>query len=722
MSLPLTHYCRFRLYGLFFIFLLAPSIGKAFNTIDCKKSLRLFGQTGIEMESEFDHYFTLSQAVVEHSETTTGTLAPLLAAHEIPWPLVKYLEAAGGAKKTREVILALRWKSLPSALRVEILDDLHAQKMSRGRTLRELLPHLSPVDVEAVRSQIPALAKLSFEAAYNEIFKLTVEEVPTEVLAILAERDPHAFLADLPLALPLAELTIPFILPPDEYRPSSAFDRCTQYLRLREKLGGDQPKLKDLSPQLQADFLEVMGGDEVRNHRESMSNRQLAFTAGAMEVTDETVVSPAFLEWKTQMTALGLDWRKQNMRGVPKNVAADLLRHFGIARMLERRRKIRGHEEWNQDRSLFGLRPPSNVVVDFVAPTTLFGKFYPVGRHRVFTGALFEPLVENLSEEARPSHGLELKLRAGRQEGLSTSQVIESTWKLQALMGMQPTSLHAHVVDEMSAKASVPAALEMERRLGLIEAFRLVEQGEPIEVREEDGIHTFGPTSPQYYGPRVRKMLNTVIHAGKWVPRQKGHVDFRGPDVYGAGPNGRPNVGFDFRTVSADHYWPELAPIVDRVQSKMKDPNYGIPMDAWNAWYRHHYGESSDERGQALIDLQWNRELPQLLKALKPELKQVVTPHLIDRIQSLIALKDGSLSQSNLEVKLLLQDWSREPTLYGKSDVIKQVEVAQLNALRQLQEGRNPTAVVRDFVVVSGLRKIVTESFGARYVKVDGVR
>jgi hypothetical protein len=699
------------MYGsiLFFFLALTSLSSPATETSPhCLASVRQLSDTGIEMETELDHYMTLSRAVIELSTTPTGTLAPILAGHPAPKALLTYLENKG-LPTDRDALLELRWKSLPASLRGDILDELRRQELMQWDQIGAFLPSLELANLRQFQGKVPALKDIDpnkFDEAFR---KLPSQAVPDDVLETLARENPSLFFSEVALPAAQGEIPIPEYINWRHFPQSRSLDRVSKFLQDRRDSASASPSaltLKQLTPSLQADFLELWGAEGTSTQRDMASERRMGITEEFFEGSVAALNAPEFLQWKKNLSEEGLSWTRY-LRRLPPKIATEILLHYGVRRFIEKKRNVLGRFIWNDNRSIPGLLPPPHVVAHFSAPTSLFGKTYPPGRHRVPTATLFEPLVETLGPSTLPSDGLELKLRAGYREGLLPSQVVDDTWKLQELMGLERTGFHTHVVGELSSSIEPSKVLELERRLGLLSAFSYIENREPIsQLKDSSGINLFGPPRSERYRDHVRTLLNLNRVPGSAIPEHKTFVDFRGTDVYGVGPHGKPNGGYDFRVIAPDRTWPILAPLLDRVQTLLRTPHFGIRSD-----------EGSLRTAEQFEQLLWNRELPELLIALPQSIRSAITPELENRFSNWCEEPKTAREEQHLEVKLLLQDWSLEPTLQAHPEKLNRIKRYQLKALKALEEGALPLETTRQFLIQSGLRRHITESIGAKYVE-----
>lgn len=348
------------------------------------------------------------------------------------------------------------------------------------------------------------------------------------------------------------------------------------------------------------------------------------------------------------------------------------------------------------DRSLPIVKVKDKATADFRAQTLFEG-------HLVDGGPIVVPLkpfFRDGIERAAPVGGaraVELHYRSEQSAGralLDGRRLIEG-------IGFRVPGLHQHV--PVPFPAWIKADPEFEslrladyyRRLNLFLEMNTVLAGGGIGAIVKKNVTYFGYLTRANLAGVFRYLLNTA--RGRRVTTgsafKMAWIGFWGQDKYDKGDM----IGFESRGLSDYNSMPLLYGFQERMQSGLLTGDYGLKPKAFKRWLKARAAEGTSGQ-DALTAALYQRSWDEILR-------QPQAQGMWSGLQQW--LKD---QEQNQEFKMIFFDWSREPALADRPEVLAAVVKAQTELKTALMAGSRPD--MAKLIFETGLYGALADSLG----------
>jgi hypothetical protein len=358
------------------------------------------------------------------------------------------------------------------------------------------------------------------------------------------------------------------------------------------------------------------------------------------------------------------------------------------------------------NREFVGLKVRDTLTFNFEKTTPLLGEIYAPGKHEVPIGKYFRKVEYKSHSGVKTVSGFELHFRGQRAAG----ELSNDAWQILDLAKIERPSQHVHIVAPMSLeelKNRVLVSTEVAdyyRRLNQsLEMITIMNRNTGIAVRKTiDGTGTnFGPISTEdiktvFDAFNEKNAPTTVVHTGWAGFRGRGYYDK--PDLW----------GIEVRAVSK-----ALPPylhreVLDSVQNAIVSKNFGIPRDELNQWIAQN--SSFKEK---LLHRVWPTGRANSLREGISSLWYTSDANLhLYKAAGFTEEEWKNLTQNNIELNMLVHDWSKDTLLIKRPKLLNQIEVSQKLALESLKAGAPAKEVMRKFLKDSELYTSTLNSIG----------
>jgi hypothetical protein len=356
---------------------------------------------------------------------------------------------------------------------------------------------------------------------------------------------------------------------------------------------------------------------------------------------------------------------------------------------LRRRRK----SFW-QKRSLPIVQVRDTAVVDFGAQSIFQGSLVQPGPTYVPLKPYFRDGIE-LSGPLSGTDSLEVHYRSIQTAGRA---MLDGRRLVEAL-GFPVAGLHQHVPVPLPDRIKAEPEFESlrlsdyYRRLNLFLEMTDVVSGAGISENRRKGVVFFGYLTRA----RLAGVFRYLRGAGRGRPVKTSDdfkmawIGFWGQDKYD-----KPGmIGFESRALSKNKSVPLMYGFQDRMQLGLLSGDYGMKPDAFKLWLDQRAAEGMSGE-TALTGALYQRSWAEALRS--PEAAGM-SPELSKWLKS---------RRHNQEYKMLFFDWSREPALMGRPEVLDAVRRAQAKAKATLMSGELPD--MSEFILGSGLYDALADS------------
>lgn len=358
------------------------------------------------------------------------------------------------------------------------------------------------------------------------------------------------------------------------------------------------------------------------------------------------------------------------------------------------------------DRRIPGFSVKKRLMLHFDRETVFMGKTYRPGGHLVDVSKAFEKTtVEYIGPfGVKPFAGVELHFRTDDSAGA----VSNDAWTLLDGLGVPRNHQHVHVVAPLPVEAlrrdpdfEAARLADFYRRTNILAEMASIIM-EAAQLRKNEAVDDQG-NKVVIFGnlsmPALKGVARYLSDVGRGIDRplkdayKIAYVGFWGSDKYD-----EPGLyGFEYRAISR-HFEPiQLREFLDQIQRGMLTQDYGIAPETFRRWmarYARDGADAAETMGKTLHTRGWE----ELLASAAPEVRAVVP-------QGMKAPKDHA-------IRMLVNNWSDDPLIFENEPLKRRIVAAQVAGLKKLKEGGNPTAVVADFLVDSGLYEAVSLSLG----------
>jgi len=194
-----------------------------------------------------------------------------------------------------------------------------------------------------------------------------------------------------------------------------------------------------------------------------------------------------------------------------------------------------------------------------------------------------------------------------------------------------------------------------------------------------------------------------------------GWSGFRGSDVYD-----KPGLfGYEIRAVNPDSDRKLFAEFLNTIQWAMETGNWGLEPKKMSEWLQSaRKAKGSKLSVQDALAQQWYDTLPNRTdEKVKIDVPARFAPLFASPQASAAKAEIDSLLPFHEEIQMLFHDWSRDPALFDDPTFLTALAEHQRLAIQALIEDvakpeRDPTEVVKNFLVKSGLYERMARSIG----------
>ena len=401
-------------------------------------------------------------------------------------------------------------------------------------------------------------------------------------------------------------------------------------------------------------------------------------------------------------------WAKKNNLGDPRDIAWDRVPdEFKISLL----RDISKDASFFEDRSIPGMRVKKSIYLNFSQSTRFLGEDYPPGRHKIDASKLLGGAVEYRNPfEVKQVSGVELHFRAKQSAGTTSNDA----WKLLAGLGIARNHQHIHIVSKMPyAKLQedpevMPLVLaDFVRRTNLAaEMLSIVEEGGRIGDTLCQSLLSFGMLKPERLN-KITKFFTDearISNSGK-LNRFLGlaWVTFVAPGKYDD-----PSLwGLEFRSIIESSDPDAYKAILDAIQYKMENDEYGIDPTDMRRWSSARY--ANEIPITAISNEHYNRPWRKLFSGADKKVKKAAGLWFRYKVRL------DAWSSNAYEYKMLIHNWSHDPLWLNAPDSVTQKIIEQqVIALKRLRKGERRKIVMKDFLLNSGLYEKMMESVGVQ--------
>lgn len=380
-----------------------------------------------------------------------------------------------------------------------------------------------------------------------------------------------------------------------------------------------------------------------------------------------------------------------------------------------------------EDRVMAGIKVKDRITLNFPEKMKFLGKTYKPGVHKVNVSKIFGPVEYCCSDFGMKNlAAVELHFRTN----LSSGQVSNDAWKFLDFSGIERSHQHAHTV------AKIPK-LRLKRKPVTTTAimgdfFRRVNlAAEMHDIYFNSGkihsVSSFGFSARViFFDFLKRDVLQGVTKYFADISKGKnpkigddykmGWVGMRGSDKYD-----EPGLwGLEYRAISEESDEKNVKVILDGVQAKMINQDFGITEARMEKWLKQVAKNPSLKRvPEKIADLLYQKDWFDLAELASPKVKDELRSNgLLSNLFTRLNLRKSSIY--NKQLKMLVHDWSKDPLFFDKPGKIRKIEEAQVAALRRIREEvkvhkyNDPVlaGIMQDFFEDSGLMVDVFKSIG----------
>lgn len=366
----------------------------------------------------------------------------------------------------------------------------------------------------------------------------------------------------------------------------------------------------------------------------------------------------------------------------------------------------RDAETFKRDRRIPGIRTNTTVQLRFNAPTKLFGHDYEAGEHTVDLKDTLQSHVE-FADPKTASRVSEIELHVRHHASAGT--VFRDSWTLLDGLGIPRVGLHVHIPailpeQKLYAQTQLQAArmVEFYGRINLIaEMIHIVMHRYPIW----NGKH-FGPALGKKLAHLTQKLLGHNSYASYNREFYRGtyykiaFVGFRGLGTY----THDDLYGFEYRSIIPSDDPNVIAAVLDAIQWSLHKDNYGILPEQIQNW-RKVQGftrEFSSRVAETYYNHDWETVFANAPIEIQPRLS----------FGNRLLLK--FISYRNIEIKMLLHNWSNHPLFFEDRQKQGRILIAQRYALEKVLAMQGLQTAVREFLIDSGLYEWIPGSLGLK--------
>jgi hypothetical protein len=359
------------------------------------------------------------------------------------------------------------------------------------------------------------------------------------------------------------------------------------------------------------------------------------------------------------------------------------------------------------NREFVGLKVRDTITFNFEKTTPLLGEIYAPGKHEVPIGKYFRKVEYKSHSGVQAVSGFELHFRGQRGAG----ELSNDAWEVLDLAKIERPSQHVHIVAPLSLeelkKNRVFLSAEVAdyyRRLNLgLEMITVMNRNTGIAIRQSaDGTAT-------YFGPISGNNIKTVFDAfnetnPKTAIVHTGWAGFRGQGYYD-----NPNLwGIEVRAVSKT-----LPPylhreVLDSVQHAMISKDFGISQSELTNWI----SERTSLKDKILHRIRPAGRATSIREGLSSLWYTSDEALLSYHAAGFTDEEWKHLTENNIELKMLIHDWSKDTLLIQQPKLLSQIRESQKIALENLKSGTPANEVMRKFLKDSELYTATLNSIG----------
>jgi hypothetical protein len=231
----------------------------------------------------------------------------------------------------------------------------------------------------------------------------------------------------------------------------------------------------------------------------------------------------------------------------------------------------------------------------------------------------------------------------------------------------------------------------------------VVEESVGLRVIEGGGVTYFDSASQQLMAG-VGLFFSEVAQGRNPTIKDQfkmGMVGFRGTDTYD-----QPNLfGIEYRSVNPDSNLAKLGVVLDKVQSAMVTGEFGLPRSTIETWIKSM--PKPDQLGGAVMGIWYQQPFETLFANAHPKVKAAIKSAELDATSL-----EKQFSKRGKEARMLFFNWSFDPVVAGRPELLNRIVDAQVAAISELTANQgSKTLVVKTFLEDSGLYQRVLETF-----------
>jgi len=433
------------------------------------------------------------------------------------------------------------------------------------------------------------------------------------------------------------------------------------------------------------------------------------------------------------------EWAEKRYPDItPEELGWDLLELEQKKMLLQYQAHVRNPSFYeNEGRIIVGMKVKDKLKLSFEKNTEFLGKMYSRGEYEVDLSKVFSKVEYQSEGDIQKLQGIELHFRANQAAG----NVSNDAWIFLDAVGIERIHQHIHIVEKIPFKELkespriYPVLMaDFFRRVNLSAEFiSIVNNHRPLQVInsiiEQKNGHKKIIT---HFGALTNVMLYEALNFLQALAKGDRPQSFDEFKMAWVGLRFfiydlADSYGLEWRDIGGKDSSKLINTVLNAIQGKMHNKSWGITKESAQRWITHIGEPDSDLLSVEMAKLHYQWPIDKYLARIPKEFN--LDQNFIDKLK--IHIISDDMEKRNLNIKMVLHDWSNDTLYFANPDAQKSIRNAQLKAIQSLNRFNSDyvnyghdnhqsqfdswlLTITKDFLLESGIYHDVLESVGLK--------